>query len=56
MEGIEYEMSDNTLYWTNSYASISRLKLSDKHAVPEVLLKLGQSDRPRGIAIDMCEM
>jgi len=56
VEGIDYEMSENILYWTNSYASISRLNLSQQDAVPEVILKLGQSDRPRGIAIDICEM
>jgi len=49
-------MSENILYWTNSYASISRLNLSQPDAVPEIVLKLGESDRPRGIAIDICEM
>jgi len=56
VEGIDYEMSENILYWTNSYASISRLNLSQPDAVPEIVLKLGESDRPRGIAIDICEM
>lgn len=43
------------LYWTNSYASISRINLSDPIAEPEVILKLEQSDKPRGIAVDICE-
>lgn len=48
-------MKENMIYWTNSYASISRINLSDPNASPEVVLKLGQSDRPRGIAVDICE-
>lgn len=48
-------MKENMLYWTNSYASISRINLSETNASPQVILKLGQSDRPRGIAVDICE-
>lgn len=48
-------MKENMLYWTNSYASISRMNLSDPNAVPKVLLKLEQSDKPRGIAVDICD-
>lgn len=55
VEGIDYEVKQNMLYWTNSYASISRINLSNPNAAPEVLLKLEQSDRPRGIAVDICE-
>lgn len=55
MEGIDYEMKENMLYWTNSNASISRINLSEKNATPEVVLKLGPSDRPRGIAVDSCD-
>jgi len=43
------------IYWTNSYRSISRINLSDPNALPEVILKLGQADRPRGIAVDICD-
>lgn len=55
VEGIDYEMNENMLYWTNSYASINRMNLSDPHAAPNVLLKLEQSDKPRGIAVDICD-
>jgi hypothetical protein len=47
-------MKENMLYWTNSFASISRIDLSIANSTPEVILKLGQSDRPRGIAVDIC--
>lgn len=54
VEGIDYETKENMLYWTNSFASISRIDLNIANATPEVILKLGQSDRPRGIAVDIC--
>lgn len=47
-------MKENTLYWTNSFASITRMDLNIANATPEVVLKLGPSDRPRGIAVDIC--
>lgn len=56
VEGIDYEMSENILYWTNSHATISRLNLSEPNGAPEIVIQLGQFDRPRGIAIDICEM
>lgn len=55
VEGIDYEMKENMLYWTNSFASISRINLSEPNASPQVVLKLEQSDRPRGIAVDICK-
>lgn len=48
-------MKENMLYWTNSYPCISRINLTNPNATPEVVLKLGSSDRPRGIAVDICE-
>ncbi|XP_027843018.2 low-density lipoprotein receptor-related protein 1 [Aphis gossypii] len=56
VEGIDYEMSENILYWTNSHATISRLNLSEPNGAPEIVIQLGQFDRPRGIAIDICEI
>lgn len=44
------------LYWTNGNATISRINLNYSNATPEVVLKLTQSDRLRGIAIDSCEL
>ncbi|XP_050433383.1 low-density lipoprotein receptor-related protein 1 isoform X2 [Adelges cooleyi] len=55
VEGIDYEAKENMLYWTSSNASISRINLSKSNATPEMVLKLGQSDRPRGIAVDSCD-
>lgn len=54
VEGIDYEMKENKLYWTNSFASITRIDLNIANSTPEVVLKLEQSDRPRGIAVDIC--
>jgi len=48
-------MKDNMLYWTNSFACISRINLSESNAIPEVILRLEESDKPRGIAVDICE-
>ncbi|XP_050540895.1 low-density lipoprotein receptor-related protein 1 [Daktulosphaira vitifoliae] len=56
VEGLDYENIHNMLYWTNGNATISRINLNDPNAKPEVVLKLSQSDRLRGIAIDSCEL
>lgn len=48
-------MKENRLYWTNSNASISQINLSNPNAKPEVVVQLGQSERPRGIAVEICD-
>lgn len=55
VEGIDYEMKENRLYWTNSNASISQINLNNPNATPEIILQLGPSDRPRGIAVEICD-
>lgn len=55
VEGIDYELKENRLYWTNSNASISKIDLSLSNAKPEIVLQLSLLDRPRGIAIDICD-
>lgn len=56
VEGLAYEAVGNTLYWTcNNDATINRANLTGGTLKPETVIKLGPSDKPRGIAIDTCE-
>lgn len=56
VEGLAYEAIDNTLYWTcNNDATINKVNLSAAVLKPETIIKLGPSDKPRGIAVDSCD-
>lgn len=48
-------MKENKLYWTNSNAAISQINLNNPNATPEIILQLEPSDRPRGIAVEICD-
>ncbi|XP_075238130.1 LDL receptor protein 1 isoform X2 [Lycorma delicatula] len=57
VEGMAYEVIDNALYWTcNNDATINRVNLSASSPLrPEIVIKLGYTDKPRGIAVDSCD-
>jgi hypothetical protein len=58
VEGLAYEPIDNMLYWTcNNDATINKVNLSESWTSlkPETIIKLGPSDKPRGIAVDSCD-
>ncbi|XP_054274081.1 low-density lipoprotein receptor-related protein 1-like [Macrosteles quadrilineatus] len=58
VEGLAYEAIDNMLYWTcNNDATINKVNLSENWGSlkPETIIKLGPSDKPRGIAVDSCD-
>lgn len=41
--------------WTcNSKASINKLRLNDENSKPELVIKLLDDDKPRGIDVDSC--
>ena len=56
MEGLAYEMIGNALYWTcNNDETINKVNLSSSVYKPEIIIKLGPNDKPRGIAVDSCD-
>ena len=56
VEGLYFEASHSDLYWTCSNdASINRLNPYASNTKVEKILKLSSHDKPRGIAVDVCE-
>ncbi|XP_047119261.1 low-density lipoprotein receptor-related protein 1 [Schistocerca piceifrons] len=54
VEGLAYEAFDNMLYWTcNNDPTISKINLTNN--VIKTVIKLEQTDKPRGIDVDSCE-
>jgi len=57
VEGLYYEASHTDLYWTCSNdASINRINPYSTTAKVEKILKLSSNDKPRGIAVDPCDL
>lgn len=60
VEGLAFEQIHNALYWTcNNDATINRVNLTEfgtNASSVETIVKLGNSDKPRGIAVDSCSM
>ncbi|BET02800.1 low-density lipoprotein receptor [Nesidiocoris tenuis] len=56
VEGLAYGAVENSLYWTcNNIATIFKLNLTSTNTTPEVVIKLQPLDKPRGIAVDVCD-
>lgn len=57
VEGLAYDSPNEVLYWTcNNDATINRINLAVNEPYTEKILQLGQNDKPRGIAVDSCNM
>lgn len=62
VEGLAYERINNMLFWTcNNDATIHKINLTDdnirlNNSKVEQVIKLSLDDKPRGIAVDSCEM
>ncbi|XP_034243195.1 prolow-density lipoprotein receptor-related protein 1 isoform X1 [Thrips palmi] len=55
-EGLDYDASTNTLYWTcNNDLTINKINLTTNSSKVEQIVKLKENDKPRGIAVDSCE-
>ncbi|KAF0300268.1 Prolow-density lipoprotein receptor-related protein 1 [Amphibalanus amphitrite] len=55
VEGLAFEPVHGDIYWTcSSEHSISRISVRSANSRPQLLVPLGQDDKPRGIAIDSC--
>ncbi|GFY45676.1 low-density lipoprotein receptor-related protein 1 [Trichonephila inaurata madagascariensis] len=55
VEGLAYDPIHKDLYWTShSNSSLSRISLASFNATPEVIIQLGDEDKPRGIDVDSC--
>ena len=56
VEGLAYEPVHGDIYWTcNSCHSISRISVRHPNSRHQLLVPLGEMDKPRGIAIDSCD-
>uniref|UniRef100_A0A8D8SCE1 Low-density lipoprotein receptor-related protein 1 n=2 Tax=Cacopsylla melanoneura TaxID=428564 RepID=A0A8D8SCE1_9HEMI len=56
VEGLAYEYVHNHLFWTcNNDATINKIDLDSAKAKRNIVVKLGQHDKPRGIDIDSCD-
>ncbi|XP_052130857.1 prolow-density lipoprotein receptor-related protein 1 isoform X2 [Frankliniella occidentalis] len=52
-EGLDFDASTNTLYWTcNNDLTINKINLTSNTSEP--IVKLKENDKPRGIAVDPC--
>ena len=59
VEGIAYDSLHRTIYFTSqSNPSINRVEVLEngQKGSPEIILNLNKFDKPRGIAVDPCEM
>ena len=58
VEGLAFDSEHDNLYWTcNSDSSISRIDLKEKTNVTvHKVVRLAPDDKPRGIALDSCDL